>query len=134
MNILVDTHIALWAITEPDLLMEWMKELLCDEQNTFFYSIVSVWEVAIKHKAHPENMVIAEEEFERVCLESGFRKIELSSEHIYTVKTLVYPEDAPRHKDPFDRLLLSQAISEGMKFLTADQLIPNYHQDCVLKG
>ncbi len=134
MNILVDTHIALWAITETGRLSEKSKELLTSKENAIYYSIASVWEVAIKHQLHPDSMTISEEEFEKLGKQAGFRKLGIVSEHIYAIKSLVYPDDAPRHKDPFDRLLLAQAIAEKMKFMTADEKIPLYQQNCVIEN
>ncbi len=134
MNILVDTHIALWAITDTSRLSEKSKELLTSKENAIYYSIASVWEVAIKHQLHPDSMTISEEEFEKLCKQAGFRKLGIVSEHIYAIKSLLYPDDAPRHKDPFDRLLLAQAIVEKMKFMTADEKIPLYQQDFVIEN
>ena len=79
-------------------------------------------------------MTISEEEFENLCKQAGFRRLGIASEHIYAIKTLVYPDDAPSHKDPFDRLLLAQAIVEKMKFMTAYEKIRFYQQDCVIEN
>lgn len=133
MNILVDTHIALWALSNTKRLTEKMKDVFEEKDHRFYYSIVSVWEVSIKYGLHREDFTIPEEEFENLCLEAGFHKLDLTSKHIYGIKALVYPDDAPRHNDPFDRLLLSQAITEQIKFMTADEKIPYYKQDCVIK-
>jgi PIN domain nuclease of toxin-antitoxin system len=55
-----------------------------------------------------------------------------SAEHVYMIKTLVRSEGAPRHNDPFDRLMISQAKAEGMIFVTHDSLIPYYNEKCVM--
>ena len=56
----------------------------------------------------------------------------IKNEHIYTIKTLVYPENAPKYNDPFDRLLLSQAKAEQLLFLTHDKKLSYYNEKCVL--
>lgn len=132
MNILIDTHIALWAITDTKSLTERMKTILEDEGNTIYYSIASVWEIAIKHKLHPDQFSISEEEFDSLCRKTEFHQLGIKNEHIYTIKTLVYPENAPKHNDPFDRLLLSQAKAEQLLFLTHDKKLSYYIEKCVL--
>ena len=67
MRILLDTHIALWAIANTSKLSNEVIELLEKESNEVFYSMASVWEVAIKHIIKPENMPVSEEEFVRLC-------------------------------------------------------------------
>lgn len=67
MRILLDTHIALWAIADTAKLSVEAIKLLELENNEIFYSVASVWEVAIKHKIKPENMPISEEEFVELC-------------------------------------------------------------------
>ena len=67
MRILLDTHIALWAIADTSKLSDEVTELLEKESNEVFYSMASVWEVAIKHIIKPENMPVSDEEFVRLC-------------------------------------------------------------------
>ncbi len=109
-----------------------MKTILEDEGNTIYYSIASVWEIAIKHKLHPDQFSISEEEFDSLCRKTEFHQLGIKNEHIYTIKTLVYPENAPKHNDPFDRLLLSQAKAEQLLFLTHDKKLSYYNEKCVL--
>ena len=133
MNILIDTHIALWATAKSDLLTDKMRKMLEDENNTIFYSIISVWETMLKHASHPEEFTLTDSEFDSLCRQTEFQFLELKREHIYTVNTLVYPDDAPeKHKDPFDRLLMAQAKSEGFKFMTHDHKIPWYKEDFII--
>ena len=132
MKILMDTHIALWSITDSSRLTDEMKSMLEDSDNSIYYSIVSVWEIAIKHKLHPKQMEISEEQFESLCQKAGFNKLGLSSGHIYNVKTLIWNDNGKEHMDPFDRILLSQAIVENMKFMTSDGKISLFKQNCVI--
>lgn len=132
MKLLLDTHIALWAFTDPDKLPEEIVTELKSSENTVYYSMASVWEIAIKHKIRPDEMPISEEEFVELCSEAGLRQLPISVEHIYMIKTLVRPENSPRHNDPFDRLMVAQAKTEGMVFVTHDSLIPYYNEKCVV--
>ena len=134
MKILLDTHVALWAITEPDKLSKKALELLSDRNNNFYVSVVSVWEVAIKNIKHPENIPMSEFEYVNFCAISGFEILPLKVEHIFTLKTLHRDEDAPAHNDPFDKIMISQAKSEGFYFLTDDKLLPFYDEIFILNA
>ena len=83
MRILLDTHIALWAIADTSKLSDEVTELLEKESNEVFYSMASVWEVAIKHIIKPENMPVSEEEFVRLCEDTGFTRLPIEAGHIF---------------------------------------------------
>jgi len=132
MRVLLDTHIALWALTDTTKLSEKVIQILESGKNEVYYSIASVWEIAIKHKIKPEQMPINEEDFVRLCEETGFTQLPIESEHIFFLKTLSRPESAPKHNDPFDRMLLAQAKYENVNLITHDSLIPYYEEKCVM--
>ena len=132
MRILLDTHIALWAIADTSKLSDEVTKLLENESNEVFYSMASVWEVAIKHIIKPENMPVSEEEFVRLCEDTGFTSLPIETGHIFLLKTLSRPNDAPKHNDPFDRILVAQAKAEGIMFLTHDSLIPYYDEPFII--
>lgn len=132
MRILLDTHIALWAVADTAKLSDEVVKQLGAGDNEVFYSVASVWEVAIKHKLKPEQMPVSEEEFVELCENTGFSRLSIKVEHISEIKSLIRPADAPKHNDPFDRMLLAQAKYEGLKFFTHDLLIPYYRENCVL--
>ena len=132
MKILLDTHIALWAIADTKKLSAKVIQMLESEKNEIYYSIASVWEVAIKHNIKVEQMPIPEEEFVELCEETGFILLPVEAKHIFVVKTLERPVGAPKHNDPFDRILLAQAKCEKMNLLTHDSLIPYYEEKCVI--
>ena len=132
MRVLLDTHIALWAVADTKKLSREVIKLLESEQNEVFYSVASVWEVAIKHKLKPEQMPVSEKEFVDLCDQTGFIRLSVKVNHIYLVKTLIRPNDAPKHNDPCDRMLLAQAKYEGLKLITHDSLIPYYGESCVI--
>ena len=131
MRILLDTHIALWAIFESSKLPEPARELLTQRANAVYYSTASVWEVTIKHALNRGNMPVPEERFVEACNQTGFLELPISDGHIFAVKSLSRPADAPRHNDPFDRLLIAQAKVEGMHLLTHDELLGGYGESCV---
>ncbi len=66
------------------------------------------------------------------CEKSGFNVLPLFNRHVYALKSIKLAENAPRHKDPYDRMLVAQAKVEGMKFLTHDSKIPYYNEECVI--
>lgn len=88
MRILLDTHIALWAIADTAKLSDEVIKILEKESNEVFYSVASVWEVAIKHKLKPENMPVSEEEFVALCEKTGFTRLPIEADHIFMLKTL----------------------------------------------
>lgn len=132
MKLLLDTHIALWAIADTAKLSSEAIGLLEAESNQVFYSTASVWEIAIKHKIKPDNMPVSEEAFVKLCEMTGFTCLLVKPEHVFWIKTLERPVDAPKHNDPFDRMLLAQAKCENLTFITHDSLIPYYGEKCVL--
>lgn len=133
MRYLLDTHIALWAIADSTKLNDELIKKLQDTDNEVYYSIVSVWEIAIKHAINPLNMPISEEEFVDLCDKVGFTRLDIEPEHIYAIKSLHRDDSEKKHNDPFDRLLISQAKIDEMVFITHDELIPGYNEKCVLK-
>ncbi len=132
MNLLLDTHILIWALNEDPALPETARDLILDPDNVVYYSTVSIWEVAIKHATHPDNVQFTGKELAAFCKEAGFLCLEAKDRHVFVLETLQRPEDAPRHNDPFDRMLISQAKAENMIFLTHDSLIPYYGEQCIM--
>ena len=133
MNLLLDTHIAIWALNDDPALSEKARGLILDPDNAIFYSTVSVWEVLLKHARRPQDIPFDEKDFSEACREAGFMPLNLSDKHILAVSTLSRPETAKEHNDPFDRLLIAQAKVENLSFLTHDALIPGYKEKCVVE-
>ena len=130
MNILLDTHILLWALTHDDKLPQQAIDMIIDEKNKIYYSIASVWEVEIKNSLG--KISISGEELSRYCEEAGFELLQIKEKHIFKLKTLKRDEGASKHNDPFDRIMLAQSKGEGYKFITHDSLIPFYNETCVI--
>ena len=132
MNILLDTHVALWAITDHPRLSREARELITDPDNTIYYSAVSAWEILLKHDSPKNNLTLTPEEFIDYCEASGYVALSTKPKHIVAASSLGTSEVDKHHGDPFDRLLLSQAKSENFTFLTHDDKISLYKEKCVI--
>ena len=132
MKLLLDTHILLWWLLDSDLLSQAARDYIGNTENSIYYSMISILEIELKFLAHPGKIDFSGEQVLGYCNDAGFGRMDLTAKHILGLASLHRPEEAPPHKDPFDRLMLCQAKVEGMMFLTHDHLIPDYHESCVL--
>ena len=131
MNILLDTHIALWYLNGDSRLSKKAKSYIDDWENTIYFSIASMWEIEIKHILHPDKMISTGNDFLLNCENARFSFLPLHPDHINLLHTLKRNKKAAPHNDPFDRMLISQAKSEKMLFLTHDGLLSDYNEKCV---
>lgn len=92
-----------------------------DPENQLLFSAASLWEIAIKTSLGREDFRVEPRVFRRALLDNGYVELPITSEHAVSVDTL-----PPLHKDPFDRLLLAQALVEGITLLTADAQLALY--------
>ena len=132
MNLLLDTHVLIWALNDDPQLSEKARGMILDPDNAVYYSVVSIWETSIKHTSHPEDLEFSGKELSGFCQEAGFLPLEMKDKHVYALETITRPEKAPRHNDPFDRMLVAQAKAENMTLLTHDSLIPYYEEKCII--
>ena len=132
MNILVDTHIAIWIITDDTRLSPKAREILLTAGNVTYVSAISTLEVDIKTKSRKNNLDFSLDEFISMCEEAKLKPLPLTNEIIAEANRLIWEGEGDPHKDPFDRMLLAQAMLEGMQFMTADGKIPYFKQDCVI--
>ncbi len=132
MKVLIDTHIALWALMDDPKMPKEAEKILMDENNEIYYSTASVWEVAIKHCIRPDDMMVDGRLFEKGCEDNGYRVLPVFNRHTFLLDSLKRSDDAPKHNDPFDRLLICQSKTEGMKFLTHDSLLFDYNEECII--
>ncbi len=130
MNILLDTHILLWSLTEDSKLSQKAIDIISNNDNKLYYSIASVWEIEIKNSLG--KMPITGEELCVYCKEAGYDLLEIKEKHIFNLKSLTRIEGAPKHNDPFDRIMLSQAKTDNYGFVTHDSLIQYYIEPCVI--
>ena len=133
MKILLDTHILLWFCKGDEKLSLKAREIITNTSNQIYYSVASVWEVEIKHTVHPDKISMSGERLLEHCRRLGFIQAPVEMEHILAIRNLIRKENAPQHRDPFDRLMLCQAIVEDMKFMTHDARIAEYVTDAVCK-
>lgn len=131
MKLLLDTHILIWALADDPKLPQKARELILNESNELYASAVSLWEVTIKHTLHPSELSYSGKDFYDACARAGFELLPVKVEHILVVESLHRNENAPPHKDPFDRLLIAQAKNEDMTFVTHDTLLPGYGEPCI---
>jgi PIN domain nuclease of toxin-antitoxin system len=121
MKILLDTQMLIWAAVWPELLPEKARRLIADADNELFFSPASLWEVTIKHGQHRPDFQIDARVLRRLLFDNGYSELAITGIHAVAVGDL-----PPIHKDPFDRLLLAQAKSEGIPLLTADATLAEY--------
>jgi PIN domain nuclease of toxin-antitoxin system len=121
LKLLLDTQLLLWAAGHPERLSASARRQLGDPKNELFFSAVSMWEITIKKGLGREDFRVEPRVFRRGLLDNGYVEIPITSEHAVNVESL-----PPLHKDPFDRLLLSQAMVEGITLLTADAQLARY--------
>lgn len=127
MNLLLDTHVALWAITDSPRLTPQARELIESDRATLWVSTASLWEIAIKHSLARGDMPVSAHEAAGYFEASGYRLLSIEPEHAVAVESL------PRHhQDPFDRLLVAQALVEPLRLLTHDPVVALY-SDTIIK-
>lgn len=121
MNLLLDTHVALWAVVDSPRLSARARELILAPRSTVWISAATVWEIAIKHSLARGDMPVSGADAVRYFRTAGYRFLPVEPEHAAAVETL------PRHhQDPFDRLLIAQAQVEPMRLLSHDANIARY--------
>ena len=121
MKLLLDTHLLLWAAGEPKRLSKAARGFLENEANELLFSAVSLWEIAIKRGLGREDFRVDPRLLRRGLLDNGYAEVAITSDHALLLDSL-----PPLHKDPFDRMLVSQAIGEGVLLLTTDPVVARY--------
>ncbi len=121
MKILLDTHLILWAAGCPDELPDEARRMIEDESNELFFSVVSIWEIAIKASLQKMNFQIDVRLLRRNLLDNGYIELPIQSVHVVFIQSL-----PAIHQDPFDRMLVAQATEEGIMLLTSDDIVAQY--------
>ena len=121
MELLLDTHILLWAANEPSKLSDAAREAIGNTENELLFSAASIWEIVIKSSLGRPDFDVDAHQLRRGLLDNGYDELAITSEHALAVAML-----PSLHKDPFDRILVAQAISEGLRLLTVDQAVADY--------
>ncbi|MBM2826521.1 MAG: twitching motility protein PilT [Dehalococcoidia bacterium] len=121
MKLLLDTQVLLWAAGQPERLTAAARRFLNDPHNELLFSAASLWEIAIKNTLGREDFRVEPRLLRRGLLDNGYTELPITSQHAVNVDGL-----PPLHKDPFDRLLLAQALTEGITLLTCDAQVARY--------
>ena len=121
MRLLVDTHVLLWAVAQPDRLPASSRKSLESPDNEVFFSAASIWELSIKLQIRRISLAVLPEEIAEAALRMGFEELSVTAAHAAGVRRLPL-----HHRDPFDRLLIAQAIHEPARLLTADRVLAQY--------
>ena len=121
MKLLLDTQLLLWAAGQPERLSPRAKRQLTNPDNELLFSAASIWEITIKAGLGRDDFRVEPRLFRHALLENGYVELPITSEHAVSVDAL-----PPLHKDPFDRLLVAQALVEGVPLLTADEQLEVY--------
>jgi len=115
---LLDTHYLLWSLYEPEKLSKKAIELLEDSNNIIFFSAASIFEIVIKESI---GKIKVEDNIANTLIKSGFLELSITAKHAENLKSVPL-----LHKDPFDRILLSQAIIESLTLITKDHQLQQY--------
>lgn len=121
MKLLLDTHVILWAAADSNRLTVAARQLIGDAGNEKFFSVASLWEVAIKRGLGRADFQCDPAELRQGLLDNAYVELPVLGSHAMAVANL-----PPIHKDPFDRMLVAQARVEGLALLTADPIMAQY--------
>lgn len=118
MNLLLDTHVLLWWLSDDPTLSEDARTAVADGKNLVFVNAVSVWEIRIKQAL---NKLSIPADFQSVLANQPFDFLDITHDHAHAIKDL-----PPYHSDPFDRMLVAQAGLEGFTLVTRDVHLQQY--------
>ncbi|HSF15110.1 MAG TPA: type II toxin-antitoxin system VapC family toxin [Vicinamibacteria bacterium] len=121
MRLLVDTHLLLWAVAQSGRLSKEARRLLENPRNDVYYSAASLWEIAIKLGLGRDGFDVDLGELRSALIDMGF--IELPVTGVHAERLVALPSI---HKDPFDRMLVAQSLSEPLILLTNDDVLKEY--------
>ncbi len=123
MRLLLDTHVLLWALIEPDRLDPGLCDLLESPDHVVLFSAASIWEMSIKAALGRADFLVSPDRIVAAALDAGFEELPVRSAAALAVATLPH-----HHRDPFDRLLVAQAITEPARLYTADAALTAYSE------
>lgn len=121
MRLLLDTHLLLWGASEPERLPAAARAMIEDAAHQLVFSAASLWEIAIKNGLGRSDFRADPALLRRGLLDNGYTELAITGRHAVAVAGL-----PPLHKDPFDRMLVAQAIADGLLLLTVDHVIARY--------
>lgn len=121
MKVLLDTHLLLWAASDPGRIPAPAVAMIADPANQPLFSAISLWEIVIKSGLGRPDFRVDAARLRRGLSDNGYEELALTAAHALFIATL-----PPLHKDPFDRALIAQAAVEGVLLLTADAALDGY--------
>lgn len=121
MKLLLDTQILLWAAGLPEQLSAGARLLLNNQRNELLFSVVSLWEISVKRELGRKELRVETPILRRGLFDNGYQEVPLTGLHVLELDAF-----ASLTTDPFDRLLLAQARSEGITLLTNDTRLAEY--------
>ncbi len=121
MKLLLDTQLLLWAAEAPTRLSAAARKLINDAGNDLMFSAASFWEIAIKRGLGRNDLRMDPRLLRRGLLDNDYTELQVGSDHAIAIESLPL-----LHRDPFDRILIAQAMVEGITLLTADPLVAQY--------
>lgn len=121
MKLLLDTHLLIWVAQDSEALPSAARALIGDLEHELFFSVASVWEVAIKHAMNRSDFRVDPHLFRRALLDNHYGELPITSEQAIAAGGL-----PALHRDPFDRLLIGQSMVVGALLLTSDRLVAQY--------
>ena len=121
MNLLLDTHLLIWAASMPERLSSAASKLMDQPEHQLHFSALSLWEITIKRGLGRPDFIVDPSLLHRGLIENGYTELVVKSSH-----SLALDQLPPIHKDPFDRMLVAQAVFEGMLLLTTDSVVAQY--------
>jgi PIN domain nuclease of toxin-antitoxin system len=127
-KLLVDTHLLLWSLAGARRLPGRARELISDPANSVAVSVASIWEIAIKRARYGQSLMpVTAAEAHDQAVGSGYVLLDVTADHAAAVEHL-----PPLHGDPFDRLIVAQAMTEPMRLVTSDRNVARYSDAIIL--
>jgi PIN domain nuclease of toxin-antitoxin system len=120
-KLLLDTHLLIWVAADDKNLSQEARTAIEDLDNTLYFSVASIWEIVIKSGLGRDDFQIDARVLRRNLVDAGYEELSVEAPHVLEIERLPM-----LHRDPFDRLLIGQAIAEGIVLLTHDDLIRRY--------
>jgi PIN domain nuclease of toxin-antitoxin system len=121
MQLLLDTHTVIWYAEDDVRLPDHIRQMIRDDYNDVFVSIVSLWEMSIKINLGKLDLSRSFDGMVHLLRDNGFRFLPVQLNHVFSLDTLEL-----HHKDPFDRMLIAQALAEDFAFVGCDDVFDRY--------
>lgn len=118
LRLLLDTHVLVWTLSEPTRLADRARTAIEEEENDVFVSVVTPWEIAVKG---PREGLVFPDDLDGQLDRHGFIRLPVHFRHTDPIASMPY-----HHRDPFDRMLVAQAVVDGMTIVTADRKLREY--------